>query len=120
MGVVLVDKSGSMNTSFSDDDINGAFLFNSANNKIKAAKKAIGSILKQLTPKDRLGIVTFNNNAEIMQKMEFVNDINMDKLNENIQNMAANKGTDFEKGYLLSMEVYKRLFEDNEYRLNSL
>merc|ERR1712113_1383580 len=25
-------------------------------------------------PKDRLGIVTFNNDAEIMQNMEFVND----------------------------------------------
>ena len=88
--------------------------------KLTSTKSAINAMLKQLTVKDRLGIVTFNNKADIIQKLEFINDINMTKLEKQISDIAAKGGTNFEAGYSKSIELYAELFGHEEYKLNSM
>ncbi len=94
--------------------------FNCAETKLSCTKNGIKSIIKQLTVKDRISVITFAKKAEILQKLEFINDINMNNLNNKIENMSAGHVTNFEIGYKQSIEVYKELFNDNEYELNSI
>ncbi len=45
--------------------------------KMVAANKAVVGLLKHLNHDDRIGIVTFENTAECIQKLELIQNINI-------------------------------------------
>eukprot|EP01084_Bolivina_argentea_P111088 198316_1 len=102
--IVSLDVSGSMRSTF---DKNTSA--NAVNTKLKVAKDAIISLYKHLTPKDRIAIITFNESAKIIQKLEFVYNINIDKLKENILSINANGKTNLEDAYKVANHIYQQL-----------
>ena len=57
------------------------------------------SILGQLAPRDRLGIVKFESNAEITQQMESMNDLDINKLEKIVIVISFRGGTNSQCGY---------------------
>ena len=67
--IICCAVSGSMNKSFN--------IGSTKHNKMKCTKNAMISILNQLTVYDRVGIVTFNSAAQIIQKLKRKSNISM-------------------------------------------
>ena len=81
--------------------------FGSVNSKLRSAKNAILCILKQLTKYDRLSIVTFESDAEILQYMEFVSDLYRKEVKHIVNEIIAGGGTNFDKGCLTKSNCEK-------------
>eukprot|EP01084_Bolivina_argentea_P298818 514996_1 len=129
--VIILDKSGSMNNKFrnysndtdsssdSSDSDNEQDNNGNTNNdtQMTIANNSVIALLKHLTDKDRFGLVTFDTSATIIQKLQFMNEINLIELKQNIISIKADGGTDFECGYNCSIELYKKLLDinNNEY-----
>ena len=100
--VITLDISGSMNGSFSYDKNNSQI-------KMEVAKQSLISLLKHLNDDDRLGIITFNSQAQIIQKMEYVKDIDINQLKQNISKINAGGGTDMEVAFSKALTLYDEL-----------
>ena len=59
----VLDISGSMGSTFPDDSDH--------RNKLEVAKNCLESILPQLSPRDRVSIVTFNQDQEVVYKLNY-------------------------------------------------
>eukprot|EP01084_Bolivina_argentea_P298817 514995_1 len=107
--VILLDKSGSMNDTFVED--------NTQKMKMNVANESVVALLKHLTEKDKFGLITFDSTAVVRQDMVNINEIDMDKLKENILNFYAGGGTNFQNGYETAIGLYESMFEYGEYKM---
>ena len=117
--VLVLDVSGSMTTGFdryyydrigfSGTNINVGKLAGENDNlsKIEVAKKALIGLIDNLDYRDRLGIILFNNDAHVAKPLEYVSDIDMDRLADNIRLIIADGGTSMEDGYLAGIELFE-------------
>eukprot|EP01083_Nonionella_stella_P251012 866519_1 len=96
--VIVLDKSGSMTSSFSNDS--------TCKSKMQSAINATLSIFNHLTSKDRLGIVAFDSASKVIQKLDCINHINMIELRKKVSNIRASGGTNFENGYMEAIRLY--------------
>eukprot|EP01084_Bolivina_argentea_P121925 216083_1 len=106
--VIVLDRSGSMNYFFKREYVR----------KMEVANKAVISLLKQLTNKDRFGMVVFDNSADCIQKILCLKDINIPKLKEKILLIKAGGGTNFTAGYTAAIELYKEFINNNNKGVN--
>eukprot|EP01084_Bolivina_argentea_P121927 216088_1 len=102
--VIVLDRSGSMNYFFKREYVR----------KMEVANKAVISLLKQLTDKDRFGMIVFDNSADFIQKIACWKDINIPKLKEKILLIKAGGGTNFTAGYTAAIELYKEFMNNNK------
>eukprot|EP01084_Bolivina_argentea_P096910 174204_1 len=73
---------------------------------MKIAKESLINLLKHLNNEDRFGLVVFNSNAFIIQKLMKLKDINMLQLKQKIMGISAGGGTCLEKGYSESTKLW--------------
>eukprot|EP01025_Chloroclados_australasicus_P031087 TRINITY_DN3138_c0_g1_i4.p1 TRINITY_DN3138_c0_g1~~TRINITY_DN3138_c0_g1_i4.p1 ORF type:complete len:649 (-),score=40.19 TRINITY_DN3138_c0_g1_i4:431-2377(-) len=98
--VIVLDISGSMSESIGRRLPFWGFLgFDPGyGSKIDVAKQAINDIINQLTPNDRLGIVTFESSADVIQQLEFVTDTKKAEITRRVQYISTKGYTNLEDG----------------------
>ena len=109
--VILLDVSGSMYSQFRCD--------NEYKSKMRIANESCVALMDHLTPKDRFALVTFQSDAQVIQSLEFVNDIDMKDLKKRILSIRENGGTYFEGGYNKVIQLFENLFKRSDYALNT-
>eukprot|EP01084_Bolivina_argentea_P121935 216099_1 len=98
--VICLDKSGSMTDTFNFSD--------HINTKMKIAKESLINLLKHLNNEDQFGMIVFDEKAQCIQPLSLWKDINYNKLKENILNINASGGTNFENGYCDAIKLYEK------------
>lgn len=88
--VVVLDRSGSM-----------------SGEPIEASKGAIQALSRRLAPQDCLGVVTFDDQAEVVLPCRPMADHHPDDVARSIQRIHPGGGTDISAGYLLALREAK-------------
>eukprot|EP01084_Bolivina_argentea_P121928 216090_1 len=105
--VIVLDNSGSMSQVFKNE---------SGKNVMTIANECCVDLLKHLTNKDRFGMVTFNTDCKIIQKLQPVGEINFEIFKKKILSINAGGGTNFEIGYNAAIALFdQHMFDENSY-----
>jgi len=105
--VIVLDKSGSMDNPFDtyyyDQAGNPVYYYEEdekdySKDKIKIATEAIVALLGHLDQNDTLGLVTFNERAQVELPMTRVGDLNMGNLERYVLNLNADGSTNLAAG----------------------
>ena len=113
--VIVLDISGSMFSIFSSYYYDG--LLNDKKNisksdddnktKMEISKESLNILIDHLKSDDKLGIVLFNEEAEILNKIEKISKMNIKKTKESISKIKAVGGTNMEAGYSTAIQLLK-------------
>jgi len=95
--VVALDISGSMSMAFAGE---------LEKQKIQVAKESLITLLGQLQPNDSFGLVVFNSEATVVQRLERWSSIDHKELERNIQNLRASGGTTISKAMVTATNLY--------------
>ena len=111
--VIVLDISGSMSSPFDSyyyDQFGNIETATGDTNraKIKVATESVVALLDHLNDGDRLGIVLFNDSAQLAKPMSLVENANMQAIKRNILKISAEGGTHFSAG----MKVASGLYDD--------
>eukprot|EP01084_Bolivina_argentea_P137722 242548_1 len=109
--VIVLDISGSM-SAFMRNGCEG--LQGRSCSNLNVAKNAIIGLFKHLNDQDRIGVVTFNHNSKVINKLDAINQLNMDDLSTKITNLVQGGSTNMESGY----KQGTMLFDSAELDLN--
>ena len=74
---------------------------------MEIANESVNLLIDQLNGDDRLGIVLFNQNANILKEIEFVSEMDINKRKKLISEIKANGGTNLEAGYIEATKLLK-------------
>jgi len=98
--VVVVDVSGSMESPFDSYyyDSDGERVETEQRQKMAAARDAVGTLVDQLDGPDRVGIVSFDNNARTVAPLRRVDERDMSELREQVESLRAGGGTNLDAG----------------------
>ena len=89
--MLLLDRSGSM----SGEPLTGA-------------KDAIGRLLRRLAPQDCFGLITFDDQAEVVVTPMLMKDHNLEAVQRKVAAIQSGGMTDLSAGYLLALREVKR------------
>jgi len=98
--VVVVDTSGSMRERFNQyyyEDGERREV-ESTESKMSAARSAVGTLTHNLREGDRIGVVSFSDQAETVTEMTPATDGNLESVRADIRSLRAQGGTDLEAG----------------------
>eukprot|EP01084_Bolivina_argentea_P316580 548807_1 len=76
---------------------------------MKVANQSVIALLKHLNTNDRFGLITFNDETDVIQKLDFMQNIDKKQLQQKILNIYAGQGTNFEYGYNEAIHLYNQL-----------
>eukprot|EP01084_Bolivina_argentea_P278398 475582_1 len=109
--MIILDISGSMNACFDTYTIDGC-----DESQIEIAKKCVINLLNEHlnVDCDRFGMVVFHDECMLIQELQFVNKINVPKLQERISNITAEGGTNMMNGYELAMKEFENVMHCND------
>eukprot|EP01084_Bolivina_argentea_P157833 275024_1 len=122
--VILLDISSSMNHSATSVICQyrsrpyvtiTVYDFCHTTSKFEIAKHALISLLHQLTSNDRVSVIAFNGNTQIIQTLTFMSDINTLDLTQNIANIRATGSTNLEDVYKAAIDLFKKDVEYNKH-----
>ena len=119
--VVVLDISGSMSSKFNsyyyDFNSNETEKDSDTRSKMKIANESVNTLIDQLNPDDRLGIVLFDDDAYLAKKMNLISETDVDAIKEHVLEIEARGGTNFEAGYKEANKLFKDLkkYDANEY-----
>eukprot|EP01083_Nonionella_stella_P272644 924681_1 len=125
--VIVLDKSGSMSDCFDDERQAYYAQFNDngiGNNsavriktKMEIANECIVALLKHLRPKDRFGLIVFDNKSTVYSELKLIENFDINKLKNDILKIKASGGTNFECGYNEAIKLYfdNNIKTDEEY-----
>ena len=113
--VIVLDISGSMFSIFSsyyyDGLLNGKKNISKSDDdnktKMEISKESLNILIDHLKSDDKLGIVLFNEEAEILNKIEKISKMNIKKTKESISKIKADGGTNMEAGYSTAIQLLK-------------
>ncbi|KAH3766674.1 von Willebrand factor type A [Pelomyxa schiedti] len=94
---IVLDVSGSMEINIVEEA--------SAPTKLEVAKHSLISMLSHLKPEDRFGIITFNEQAQVIQPLKRWSEIDQTSLETSINGLNAGGGTDLSVGYRVAGEM---------------
>lgn len=97
--VVVLDRSGSMN-----------------GQKIRDAKKAVMHLLGQLSPQDRIALITYSNGVEILSPLVQVNDASREDLSARVNRINSGGGTNLGGGLKNGIAVLRRVTSTDRQR----
>eukprot|EP01026_Neomeris_dumetosa_P068724 TRINITY_DN67446_c0_g1_i2.p1 TRINITY_DN67446_c0_g1~~TRINITY_DN67446_c0_g1_i2.p1 ORF type:complete len:531 (-),score=56.90 TRINITY_DN67446_c0_g1_i2:586-2178(-) len=111
--VIMLDVSGSMGAAFDKNLYDGPFKEDDlwAQSKMSIAKMAVKDMLSHLEAEDRLGIVTFESSASVVQELTLVKELDFEDLNRKIDQIQDVGQTNMEAGYQMSSNVLNQCFE---------
>ncbi|MCF7913201.1 MAG: VWA domain-containing protein [Candidatus Cloacimonetes bacterium] len=98
--VVVLDVSGSMDSSIRDYYYDGEPQEGDDRTKLELACETICSMLEHLNPEDRFGMVLFENQAYLAKPMNLVGKTDMKKIKQHIMELQTMGGTNMEAGML--------------------
>ena len=105
--VVVLDVSGSMSSSFTEYYYDGGEQKESdSRSKLTIACETICSMVEHLNPKDRFGMVVFENNAYLAKPMNLVGKTNMDKIKQHIMELHTMGGTNMHAGMVAGTTLF--------------
>ena len=117
--VVVLDISGSMNSSFRSYYYDGKSEINTddSKTKMKLANESVNVLLDQLKDDDRFGMVLFDDRAYTGKPISMVGETNISAIKDHILEIEAAGGTNFEAGYTKATELFKNYkdIDSNEY-----
>lgn len=118
--VVVLDISGSMNSSFNKyyyDGENNEYEEDKTKTKMTIANESVNILIDQLKDDDRFGMVLFDNQAYTAKKMNLIANTDVSAIKNHILEIKANGGTNFEAGYSKANELLKEYenVDSNEY-----
>jgi len=96
--VLSIDTSGSMTCPCSDYSSHDE----SRKSKMQLANEAVVSLLSKLQPDDRVGIVLFNNRAQVLLPFTSVGDLDLEAVSAKQLAVRAGGGTSMEAGFRTS------------------
>lgn len=91
--VIVLDISGSMGEGIGGGSIDGAY-----HDKLGLAVKAVQSILDQLGPQDKLGIVLFSDEATLAKPISLVSETSISRLKQHLEELRPTNGTNMSAG----------------------
>lgn len=116
--VVVLDNSGSMWSSFDsyyyDGNYTSKYNSETRKSKMEIANNSVNILLDQLNQDDRFGMVIFNSEGNIAKYLNKLEDTNINNLKENISDIEATGGTNFEDGYKKALEIFDNLSENDK------
>jgi Ca-activated chloride channel family protein len=115
--VIVMDNSGSMDEKYTQYfyDRNGQQVDAYAEegvirkNKMDSAAESVVNILDQLNGGDWFSIVTFNSQAQVLKPIGPVNQINMNKIKDQVLDLMAGGSTNLDSGLNLALQQFGRL-----------
>lgn len=113
--VVVLDISGSMSSVMEEYYYDNPFKQIEYKTKMKVANESINILLDQLNDDDRFGMVLFDDEAYVGQKINSIASTDVKKLKEHILEIKDSGGTNFEAGYKMAnklFEEYKNIDSD--------
>jgi Ca-activated chloride channel family protein len=96
--VVVLDISGSMNSSFRDYYYDGERKDNDDRTKLEIACETICSMIEHLEADDRFGMVLFEQSAYLAKPLNLVGKTDMKKIQQHIMDLQTLGGTNMEAG----------------------
>ena len=90
--MIVLDRSGSM-----------------AGEPLEASKRAIATLARRLAPQDILGVVTFDNQGDVVVPATRMSDLNAGELDARIMGIRSGGSTDLSAGYLLGLREAGRV-----------
>lgn len=104
--VVVLDTSGSMEEEFDEyHGGDGGTERESDASKMTVATDAVASMFDHLGPRDRVGVVAFDNTATVVQDLQGVDDTDMERLRSDVQGLTADGGTNLDTGMVRAREL---------------
>ena len=105
--VIVMDISGSMSSTFysyyydrfSNNNKNISKSGDDKKSKMEIANESMNILMDKLKAYDRLGIVLFNEGAEVLKEIELISETDIEKTKKLILEIKANGGTNLEAGY---------------------
>ena len=93
----MLDVSGSMGWAFPDDS--------DRRSKLEVAKNCLQSILPQLSPRDRVAIITFNTTQQVIYNLNYATEKNCKKILKEVSNIYPSGGTALANGLAKGYEI---------------
>jgi len=119
--VVVVDTSGSMSSQFSQYHYDGGDgNAEDGLTKMEAARRSVGALYDQLGPDDRLGVVTYDSSARVVQPVRRTGEIDDVGFESRVDGMTADGSTDLSAGMETArgmVEPYKNPGENRTTRV---
>ena len=120
--VVVLDVSGSMSFTFSSyyyDQFSKRSNNTSKSNedkksKMEIANESVNILIDQLNADDRFGIVLFNYDANVLNHIELVSEMDINKTKKLISEITASGGTNFEAGYTKATKLFEKYENSNK------
>ena len=117
--VVVMDISGSMGSQFDEYyyDANGNYIERevSSKTKMEVAKESLVDLIGHLNDEDRLGIVVFDDQAEIAKPLRYIGETDIDALEGHIMELSQRGGTNMSAGMERGMELLAQAPENSAY-----
>ena len=95
--VICLDKSGSMNSSFT---------ITNKKKKIDIAKESLKTLIKQLQQEDALSIITFSKKVRTLLNFTKIKDLDIPTIYQKIDKISASGGTNLENGMICSTNLF--------------
>ncbi len=114
---VVIDVSGSMDGAFNRFYYDGAGVQRELTDeeagllKMDVAIEAVTALLDHLEPEDRIGIVSFNSEARVVQPLAKVANLNLDDVRSKVTRLRAFSGTNMSAGMRSATAQYDDLME---------
>eukprot|EP01084_Bolivina_argentea_P216020 366935_1 len=85
--------------------------------KLDVAKDAIIGLFKHLNNKDRIGVVTFDHESNVINRLQLIEELNMDALSRKIKKLHQRGSTNMEAGYIEGTRLFTQFDSKYENRI---
>ena len=114
--IIVLDNSGSMSSPFYSYYYDRFSNYNKSTtkseddekSKMEIANESLNILIDKLKSDDRLGIVLFNSDAEVLKQIELISETDIKKTKMIISGIKADGGTNFEAGYYEATKLLKK------------
>lgn len=101
----VIDISGSMSSPAIYEDTNGNMLNEKGNSVLDVVKRAVITIINSLKPQDKLAIITYSDDANIICSLDNVTSANKTIMNQKVSNIKVEGGTNIWAGLNMALSL---------------
>lgn len=106
--MICLDISGSM-----DGGLQNGFNDNKYKSRLSLSIEAIKMLISKLSPKDSIGLITFNDSAQVIFKPILKSELSS-SIYQNLDKITTSGGTTIKSGFTKSKELLKEYITKNE------